>query len=132
MKNAILASLVSLFAVSAFADNGSILCESKSSHQVVHLSIDEMSELSVQGAALKLNRKETKVTGFAPQQTEYGVLSIQVTTGKGRAAYNYRFQNLGSSECFGVYGSKQSGAAFVEVYNALGKIAKLTCECDAD
>lgn len=125
----IVASFVSL---AARADFGIIECESNSIVRSVKLSLDETSDVSAQTVALSVNGKATKVSAVGVTRSEYGILAIDVQVGTGPAKYKYAFKNLGSNKCFGVYGSKQKGWAWVEVINSIGKKAKLNCQCDQD
>lgn len=119
-----------LFTADAFADYGAIVCGNKS--QKIELRFDEISDVSIDTTHLLIYNKKVPVKKLTVQQTEYGILSLQAQLGSGPGEYTYRFENLGSSDCFGVYGSKQTGLAKIEVYNSMGMIKSANCKCDAD
>lgn len=125
-------TLVGLSSGGAFADYGSISCISSSSNNEIRLSLDETSDVKVDTSTLLLNGKSARISRLNVTQTEYGVLAIEVQVGKGPGKYKYSFQNLGSSDCLGVFGSNQKGLAYVEIINSMGHIGRLNCKCDQD
>lgn len=131
MKSFFIATLFSLSSFSALADYGLINC-TNSEGKTIQLSLDSTSDVKVSTTRLLLNNKSATISQLSVSQTDYGILSIIAQVGNGPSKYSYSFNNLGSSKCFGVYGSKQKGSAYVEVINSMGLIGRLKCKCDQD
>ncbi len=132
MKSFLFLITASFFSLAAHADYGLIQCESKSKDQSVQLNLDETSDVKVQTSRLSVNGKSASISRVNVTQTDFGILEIRVQVGNGPGKYIYAFQNLGSSRCFGVYGSNQRGYAYVDVINSLGNVGQFRCHCEQD
>ncbi len=121
---------VSLLSSFAFADYGTILCDG--GLQKVELRISEMSDITYDVSTLMRANKTQKIHTLSAEQSDYGVLRITIHVGEGKNQTKYIFDNLGSDQCFGVYDSKQTGAATVRVSNEKGDLVDTTCVCSVD
>lgn len=128
----LLFAVISTLSMNAFANYANITCSSPTSTRTVTLQLDETSDIQTDTLGLSMNDKSAKVSQVKVDETQYGILGINIAVGKGPGQYKFLFKNLGSEKCFGVYGSKQNGVATVEVVNSMGVIAKLPCTCEAD
>ena len=129
MKNLLIVNLLVLTSAFAYADSGSITCNSA---KPVNLEFEEMSDISKATLRLSLNDQEEKIDTVEVSQTQYGVLAISISAGTTKSSSSYKFENLGSSDCFGVYESKQSGPAKIEILSADGKLEEAECTCTVD
>ena len=123
-------ALILISTSAAYADYGTIEC--KGTAGVYRLSLDEMSEITKETSHLRIGTQDIALASVRAQSSDFGLLSLTLVRGKGPGATKYVFKNLGSSKCFSVYESKQSGKARLEVINSMGVIGRADCKCSQD
>ena len=129
MKNFLMTGFLVLTSAFAYADAGNITCNTA---EPVTLEFEEMSDISNETLRLNLNNKDMKIQDVKVSDTQYGILAIEITAGPERTSSRYKFDNLGSSDCFGVYGSNQQGPAKIEILSSEGKLEEAECTCSVD
>lgn len=131
MKKIILSLLVIISSTHAmaFAD---ITCKGKGLFKEINFSMEEMSDISKDSASLTVNGQEKKISKIAVTNTDYGLLSLQVTVGKAPGHTTLYFNNLGSEGCFNTYDAHQVGNAYVTISRSIGVVGTLNCTCEQD
>ena len=130
MKKIFFMTALLLVTAQASADYGSIKCQGR--QQRIELRLNEVSDTNKDTAILLINDTFTVIDKLMVQENKNGLLAIQVQQGLGPRKYSYHFENLGSKKCFANYSIDQKGPAKVKVYNSMGLIQNLICECDVD
>ncbi len=129
MKNTLIISFLVMFATSAYADYGSITCNTSTP---VNLEFEEMSDITKETLRMNLNNQKLEFNEFNVSDTKYGLLSITISAGTTQQSRRFVFDNLGSSDCFGVFESNQTGQAVLKVFNENVQIEEAKCTCSVD
>lgn len=129
MKATLMIPFLLMIATSAYADYGSITCNTSTP---VNLEFEEMSDISKETLRMSIAGKKVEFNEFNASNTDYGLLSITIDAGTPQQVRKFVFDNLGSSDCFGVYGSNQKGSATLKVINERGAVEEANCTCSVD
>ena len=129
MKNNLMIPFLLMIATSAYADYGTITCNTSTP---VSLEFEEMSDISKETLRFSLNNQKVELNDFNTTSTDYGLLSITINVGNAQDSKRYIFDNLGSSDCIGVFQSNQNGPATIKVLNERGAVEEASCTCSVD